>query len=93
MSHKDTAFYRGIKEINFDFSAERISSDGSVLLLEKLERKHKLINYFSNIIPDTRDSSRTTHSVNKLLRQRVYGIMLGYEDANDVKYLKNDPLL
>jgi len=93
MSHKDTAFYRGNKEVNFDFSAEKISSDGSILLLEKLERKHKLINYFSNIIPDTRDSSRTTHSVNKLLRQRVYGIMLGYEDANDVKYLKNDPLL
>ena len=69
MSHKGTTFYRGIKEVNFDFSAERISSDGSVLLLEKLERKHKLINYFSNIIPDTRDSSRITHSVNKLLRQ------------------------
>ena len=93
MSHKDTAFYRGNKEVNFDFSAEKISSDGSILLLEKLERKHKLINYFSNIIPDTRDSSRIRHSVNKLFRQRVYGIMLGYEDANDVKYLKNDPLL
>ena len=93
MSHKDTAFYRGNKQVNFDFSAEKISSDGSVLLLEKLERKHKLINYFSNIIPDTRDSSRIRHSVYKLLRQRVYGIMLGYEDANDVKYLNNDPLL
>ena len=93
MSHKDTAFYRGNKEVNFDFSAEKISSDGSILLLEKLERKHKLINYFSNIIPDTRDSSRIRHSVNKLFRQRVYGIMLGYEDANDVDYLKNDPLL
>lgn len=93
MSHKDTAFYRGNKLVSFDFSAEKISSDGSVLLLEKLERKHKLINYFSNIIPDMRDSSRITHSVSKLLKQRVYGIMLGYEDANDVKYLKNDPLL
>lgn len=93
MSHKDTAFYRGNKQINFDFSAEKISSDGSVLLLEKLERKHKIISYFSNIIPDMRDPSRITHSVSKLLKQRVYGIMLGYEDANDVKYLKNDPLL
>jgi len=93
MSHKDTAFYRGNKQINFDFTAEEISSDGAVLLLEKLERKHKLINYFSNVIPDLRDSSRITHSVNKLLKQRVYGIMLGYEDANDVNYLKDDPLL
>ncbi len=93
MNHKDTAFYRGNKSINFDFSAEEISSDGAVLLLEKLEREHKLINYFSNVIPDLRVPSRITHSVNKLLKQRVYGIMLGYEDANDVDYLKNDPLL
>ena len=93
MSHKNTAFYRGTKQVNFDFSAEKISSDGAVLLLEKLERNHKVISYFSNIIPDTRNSSRITHNVSKLLKQRVYGIMLGYEDANDVKYLKNDPLL
>ena len=93
MSHKDTAFYRGNKQINFDFLAEEISSDGAVLLLDKLEREHKLIDHFSKVIPDLRDSSRITHSINKLLKQRVYGIMLGYEDANDVDYLKNDPLL
>lgn len=93
MSHKDTAFYRGNQEVNFDFSAEEISSDGAVLLLEKLERKHKLIDYFSRVIPDLRDPSRVTHSVYKLLKQRVFSIMLGYEDANDVDYLKNDPLL
>ena len=93
MSHKDTAFYRGNKQINFDFSAEEISSDGAVLLLEKLERKHKLIDYFSRAIPDLRDPSRITHSVYKLLKQRVFAIMLGYEDANDVDFLKNDPLL
>ena len=54
MSHKDTAFYRGNKQINFDFSAEKISSDGSVLFLEKIERKHKLINYFSELCLDVR---------------------------------------
>lgn len=92
MSHKDTVFYRGNTAINLDFSAEEISSDGAVLLLEKLERKHKLINYFSKLIPDFRDSSRITHSIEKLLKQRIYSIMLGYEDANDVNYLKNDPI-
>ena len=86
MSHKDTAFYRGNKQINFDFLAEEISSDGAVLLLEKLEREHKLIGHFSKVIPDLRDPSRITHSINKLLKQRVYGIMLGYEDANDVDH-------
>ena len=92
MSHKDTAFYRGNKAITLDFSAEEISSDGAVLLLEKLERKHKIIKDFIRLIPDSRDPFRTVHSMEKLLKQRVYSLMLGYEDANDVEYLKNDPL-
>ncbi len=78
MSSKDTVFYRGNTSINFDFSAEEISSDGAVLLLEKLERKHKLINYFSGLIPDSRDPSRITHGMDKLLKQRVFTLMLGY---------------
>ncbi len=44
------------------------------------------------MIPDHRDSLRTVHKVEKLLRQRVYALMQGYEDTNDVNYLKNDPL-
>lgn len=93
MSPKDTVFYRGNTAINLDFSAEEISSDGAVLLLEKLERKHKIINYFSKVIPDNRHPYYITHSIEKLLKQRVYMLMMGYEDANDVNYLKNDPLL
>ncbi len=93
MSYKDTAFYRGRTAISFDFSAEQISSDGAVLLLEKLERKHKVIKYFSDLIPDSRNPFRVVHSMEKLLKQRVYSLMLGYEDANDVNYLKDDPLL
>ncbi len=92
MSNKDTVFYRGNTAINLDFSAEEISSDGAVLLLEKLERKHKLIKYFSEVMPDLRHPFYITHSMEKLMKQRVYTLMLGYEDANDVNYLKNDPL-
>jgi hypothetical protein len=92
MRHKDTAFYRGNTSVSIDFTAEEISSDRAVLLLEKLERKHRLINYFSRLIPDSRHPFHITHSMEKLLKQRVYMLMPGYEDANDVNYLKNDPL-
>lgn len=92
MRNKNTAFYRGNTEVSVDFSAEEISSDGSVILLEKLEREHKLLHYFSKVIPDHRDPLRTVHNIEKLLRQRVYTLMQGYEDTNDVNYLKNDPL-
>jgi len=40
MSDKNTLFYRKNTAISIDFSAEQISSDGSLILLEKLEREH-----------------------------------------------------
>ncbi|HLS10616.1 MAG TPA: IS1380 family transposase [Flavobacteriaceae bacterium] len=92
MRTKNTAFYRGNKEVLVDFSAGEISSDGAVILLEKLERKNKLIKHFSKFVPDNRDSNRVQHSVEKLLKQRVFMQVQGYEDTNDVEYLKNDPL-
>jgi Transposase DDE domain group 1 len=93
MSHKDTVFYRGKTAVSMDFSAEEASTDGAVLLLEKLERKHHILQYFSRVIPDRRDPLRIVHPVEKLLKQRVFTMVQGYEDANDVQYLKNDPLL
>jgi hypothetical protein len=92
MSEKTTAFYRGNTEISVDFSAEGISSDGAVAGLEKLERNHKVIRRFSRHIPDQRDPSKVEHSVEKLLKQRVFTLMQGYEDCNDVEYLQKDPL-
>ena len=92
MSHKNTLFYRANRSISVDFSAEEISSDGALVLLEKIERQHKLLGYFSHYIPDNRHPLFITHSIEKLLKQRVYMLMQGYEDANDVFHLQHDPL-
>jgi len=92
MSNKYIAYYRGNTEVSVNFSSEKISSDGALVLLDKLERKNKLVNYFSKFIPDTRDQSKVVHSVEKLLKQRVFNLVQGYEDANDVTHLKSDPL-
>ncbi|MDZ7691969.1 MAG: transposase [Balneolaceae bacterium] len=91
-SEKTTASYRGNTEVSVDFSAEGISPDGAVVLLEKLERKHKLIARISEHLPDRRDSAKVTHSVEKLLRQRGFLLMQGYQDCNDAGHLRNDPL-
>lgn len=63
MSEKTTTFYRGNTEVSVDFSAQGISSDGAVVLLDKLERKHKVIARMAGLIPDRRDTSKVTHSV------------------------------
>jgi len=92
LSNKDTVFYRKNQAIIFDFSAEEISTDGSLVLLEKIEREKNLIKHFSKLIPDLRDQNRVKHSTYNQLKQRVFMLMLGYEDANDVLHLKNDPV-
>jgi len=92
LSNKDTIFYRGNKSISVDFSASEISTDGSLILLEKIEREHKLINKFGKHLPDTRNPRFITYSREAQLKQRVFMMMLGYEDANDVTHLQHDPL-
>ena len=78
MSSKNTLFYRANKAISVDFSAEEISSDDSLILLEKIEREHGLLKCFSSIIPDVRDSNYITYTRESQLKQRVFMLMLGY---------------
>ena len=49
MSNKNKIFYRGKTEVIVDFSAKEISSDGAVILLEKLEKKYKILDHFSAV--------------------------------------------
>jgi hypothetical protein len=93
MSPKDTVFYKGKQAVNIDFNASEISSDGALLLVEKIERNDNIIKYFSNCIPDNRHQSYIKHDVYKLLKQRVMLMMQGYADANDATHLKNDPVI
>ena len=92
MSTKSTLFYRGNQSVSVDFSASEISSDGSLILLEKLERDNNLLSHFSKLLPDNRNPNFITYSREHQLKQRVFMLMLGYEDANDVAHLQNDPL-
>jgi hypothetical protein len=48
------------------------------VLLEKLERDHKLIKSISRHIPDQRQQGKVTHSVEKLLKQRVFTLTGGF---------------
>ena len=92
MSYKSTLFYRGNKSVSVDFSSSEISSDGSLILLEKIEREHKLLKKFGQYLPDARNPKLITYTREAQLKQRVFMMMLGYEDANDVTHLQHDPL-
>ncbi len=76
------------KKLEINFNGGDISSDGGVLLLREADRKLCLTKELSKLFPDKRDPELITHSVQTMLRQRLYGLALGYEDLNDHNELR-----
>jgi hypothetical protein len=70
-----------------------MSSDGGALLLRQVDQHLDLIRRFSECFTDWRCPEWTEHSVEDLLRQRIFALALGYEDLNDHDQLRRDTLL
>jgi hypothetical protein len=51
-----------------------------------------LCDALSELVPEWR-KRKGQHSLNSLLRQRIFHIACGYEDQNDSNFLREDPLL
>src|ERR1041384_52839 len=85
--------FLGARKIRAVFDAKPISSDGGAVLLRQVDRRIGLLDALSATLPDPRDRRYVEHPLVELLRQRVYGIALGYEDCNDATTLRRDPVL
>eukprot|EP00913_Durusdinium_trenchii_P008366 g7859.t1 len=83
----------GRREIIGRFDGGSITSDAGGLLLRELEAKTRLLERFASCFTDHRDPKLIEHSVEELIKQRIFGIALGYEDVNDHDELRHDPLL
>jgi len=81
------------RKVQAEFTGGDITSDGGVLLLREIDRQLGLLKSIDAVIPDPRDPRYIEHSQLSLLRQRIYGICLGYEDLNDHQTLRNDPAI
>ena len=83
----------GTRQIVAEFSGGTITSDGGSLLLKETDTKMNLLTRFSQCFSDRRSPLLIEHTVEQMLRQRVYSLALGYEDVNDHDVLRLDPLL
>jgi hypothetical protein len=83
----------GKREVVSRFDGGYVVSDGGGLLLRQLECRADILGRFAACFADQRDPLRIEHSVEQLVKQRVYGLALGYEDLNDHEKLRRDPLL
>jgi DDE family transposase len=83
----------GARDVLADFNGGRITSDAGALLLREVDAQLGLLDSFAACFTDHRDPDLIEHPLVALLKQRVFGLCLGYEDLNDHDRLRHDALM
>ena len=78
------------RRVAADFSGGDITSNGGVLLLRQADRLSGLTASVARRLIDARQRGKVEHRFVAMLRQRVFGLALGYEDVNDHAALRHD---
>jgi hypothetical protein len=74
------------------FDQRQGSSDGGAILLKAADRRLGLTSALAACLREERQPGKILHEMEELLTQRVMGMALGYEDANDAARLACDPV-
>ena len=81
------------KKLTVDFDGGNQSSDAGLLLLRGAEKKIGVCARLADAMRDRRDPARVRHAMFELVSARVLAIACGYEDGNDLDWLRHDPAL
>jgi len=80
------------RRIEYAFDTESLTSDGGGLLLAAADKRLGLTKSLAAAIHDKRRGGQIAHETLGLLRQRVFGLAMGYADCNDASRLAGDPV-
>jgi Transposase DDE domain group 1 len=61
-------------------------------LIAELDRKRQITSRLAACFKDYREPNKILHPVHSLIAQRIYGLIMGYEDLNDHEALRHDPI-
>lgn len=75
-----------------NFQGGQVTSDAGLSLIAEIDRKLQITSQFAQCFQDYRQPNRIDHSIENLIRQRIYGLVMGYEDLNDHEELRHDPM-
>lgn len=91
---------QGAEQLSFDFLSDlpvvvqpsegRLSSDAGLLPLRQFDQRWKYTARMADCLHDPKPSRE--QSLDSMLRQRIFGILAGYEDCNDHDTLRDDPV-
>ena len=88
--------FRGVgrRQVTGRFDGGRMSTDGGALLLREGRQGPGICaGGVAACFTDYRDPSRTEHPLDALVRQRVFGLVLAYEDLTDHDVIRSDSML
>lgn len=80
------------KPVHVSFDEPQVTSDGGALLVKAVDERLGLTAALMDGLVDHRQAAKVQHPLLDLFRQRVYGLVCGYADANDVSRIGHDPL-
>ncbi|MCC5619674.1 IS1380 family transposase [Nostoc sp. CHAB 5836] len=69
-----------------------VTSDAGLGLIAELDRKLQITSRLALCFQDYRQINRMLHPIEGLIAQRIYGLIMGYEDLNDHEELRHDPM-
>lgn len=75
-----------------NFKGEPVTSDAGLTLIAELDRKREITSRLAICFKDYREPNKILHPVNNLIAQRIYGLIMGYEDINDHETLRHDAI-
>src|SRR5256886_3749550 len=82
----------GDKAVDLDCEGGLLSSDAGLVLLKDPDEQLGLTRALAAVLADSRDARRIHFTPEDLLKQRIFQIAAGYEDANDANTLRHDPI-
>lgn len=83
----------GSRDVVARFDGIRVTSDAGGLLLREVEERFGFVRSLAECFQDHRDPDLIEHPLVDLLKQRIFGLCLGYEDLRDHDALRQDPLM
>ena len=87
---KSFAFFG--KSVVVEPSEAELTSDAGLLPIRQFDESIGLTEQFACALTDRRYQPSVVHSVQEMVRMRIYGILADYPDQNDHDVLRSDPV-
>ncbi len=84
--------FPGIRQaVVASFDTAHATADAGLVLLKALDEKLGLTARLAAALHDRREAGKVRHTYTDLVRERVFALACGWEDANDAARLAHDP--